>query len=141
MLSHAAAVFAQRSAQYGEPRTFFEACKTLVADARANCHTGGGRAVHDRSRARAACAQSEAPGLDRGHRGLRRRAARGRAMRWAPRGYGGARRAPEEVKRDGWREQNILVVAANDDRLTWPERELVRQLGEKLYGPKGARHG
>ena len=25
MLSHAAAVFAQRSAQYGEPRTFFEA--------------------------------------------------------------------------------------------------------------------
>jgi len=62
-------------------------------------------------------------------------------MRWAPRGYGGARRAPEEVKRDGWREQNILVVAANDDRLTWPERELVRQLGEKLYGPKGARHG
>ena len=62
-------------------------------------------------------------------------------MRWHTRGYGGARRAPEEVKREGWREQNILVVAANDDRLTWPERELVRQLGEKLYGPKRARHG
>ena len=62
-------------------------------------------------------------------------------MRWAPRGYGGGRRPPEEVKRDGWREQNILVVAANDGRLTWPERELVRQLGEKLYGPKGARRG
>ena len=62
-------------------------------------------------------------------------------MRWAPRGYGGARREPEQVKREGWREQSILVVAANDDRLTWPERELVRQLGEKLYGPKEARHG
>ena len=62
-------------------------------------------------------------------------------MRWAPRGYGGARREPEQVKREGWREQNILVVAANDDRLTWPERELVRQLGEKPYGPKEARHG
>lgn len=62
-------------------------------------------------------------------------------MKWAPRGYGGPRRAPEEVKRDGWCEQNILVVAANDDRLTWPERELVRQLGEKLDGPREARHG
>ena len=50
-------------------------------------------------------------------------------MRWIR-----ERRAPEQVKRDGWREQNILVVAAHDDRLTWPERELVRQLGEKLYG-------
>ena len=62
-------------------------------------------------------------------------------MRWHPRGYGGERRAPEQVKCEGWREQSILVVAANDDRLTWPERELVRQLGEKLYGPKEARHG
>jgi hypothetical protein len=41
------------------------------------------------------------------------------------------------VKHEGWREQGILVVAANDDRLTWPERELVRQLGEKLYGRRG----
>ena len=55
-------------------------------------------------------------------------------MRWAPRGYGGERCPPEQVKCDGWREQGVLVVAANDERLTWPERELVRQLGEKLYG-------
>ena len=55
-------------------------------------------------------------------------------MRWAPRGYGGERRPPEQVKCDGWREQGVLVVAASDERLTWPERELVRQLGEKLYG-------
>ena len=26
------------------------------------------------------------------------------------------------------------AVAIDDHRLTWPERELVRQLGEKLYG-------
>jgi hypothetical protein len=44
------------------------------------------------------------------------------------------RRPPDEVKRDGWRQQGLLVVSAEDDRLTWPERELVRQLGEKLYG-------
>jgi hypothetical protein len=57
-------------------------------------------------------------------------------MRWLPRGYGGERRPPEHVKRDGWIDQNILVVSADDQRLTWPERELVRQLGEKLYGNK-----
>ena len=55
-------------------------------------------------------------------------------MRWTPRGYGGQRRTPDEVKRDGWREQGVLVVEKNDERLTWPERELIRQLGDKLYG-------
>ncbi len=55
-------------------------------------------------------------------------------MRWAPPGFGGARRSPEEVKREGWREMGVLVISTDDRRLTWPERELVRQLGEKLYG-------
>jgi hypothetical protein len=39
----------------------------------------------------------------------------------------------------------VLAVSLDDDRLTWPERELVRQLGEKLYGPRPneeeVRHG
>lgn len=55
-------------------------------------------------------------------------------MRRFPKGYGGRRRAPEEIKRDGWREIGLLAVSVDDHRLTWPERELVRQLGEKLYG-------
>ena len=38
------------------------------------------------------------------------------------------------AKRAGWREHGILVVAGSDRRLTWPEQELVRQLGAKLYG-------
>ncbi|MDX1820094.1 MAG: hypothetical protein R3197_04280 [Paracoccaceae bacterium] len=66
-------------------------------------------------------------------------------MRWHPRGYGGERRGPEQVRRDGWREQGVLAVSADDERLTWPERELVEQLGRKLYGPraekKEVRHG
>jgi hypothetical protein len=41
---------------------------------------------------------------------------------------------PEMEKRLGWREHGILVIAEEDARLTWPERELIRQLGEKLYG-------
>jgi hypothetical protein len=55
-------------------------------------------------------------------------------MNFMPRGYGGERRSSERVKREGWHDQNILVVSAEDHRLTWPERELVRLLGEKLYG-------
>lgn len=55
-------------------------------------------------------------------------------VRWAPPGFSGTRRSPEEVKREGWREMGMLVVSTEDERLTWPERELVRQLGEKLYG-------
>ena len=57
-------------------------------------------------------------------------------MRFTPRGYGGHRRSPDQVKREGWKEQGLLAVAIDDDRLTWPERELVRQLGEKLYGKR-----
>jgi len=33
----------------------------------------------------------------------------------------------------------VLAVAVDDERLTWPERELIRQLGEKLYGRLHAR--
>jgi hypothetical protein len=40
----------------------------------------------------------------------------------------------EGAKVYGWNIYGILVVSKNDDRLNWPERELVRQLGEKLYG-------
>ena len=64
-------------------------------------------------------------------------------MRYAPKGYGGQRRDPEAVKRDGWRDQGLLAVSLDDHRLTWPERELVRQIGDKLYGKRNpeARHG
>jgi hypothetical protein len=40
----------------------------------------------------------------------------------------------EAAKRTGWRRNGILVIAEQDLRLSWPERELVRQLGAKLYG-------
>ncbi len=42
----------------------------------------------------------------------------------------------EAVKRTGWAEQQILVVALNDARLDWVQREQVRQLGDYLYGRK-----
>ena len=55
-------------------------------------------------------------------------------MKWHPPGYGGERRSPESVKREGWREQGLLAVTLDDQRLTWVERELIKQLGDKLYG-------
>ncbi|MHA3977402.1 hypothetical protein ACW9UR_06955 [Halovulum sp. GXIMD14794] len=57
-------------------------------------------------------------------------------MRWYPKGYGGHRRDTEQVKREGWKEQGVFAVSLDDQRLTWPERELVRQLGERLYGAR-----
>ena len=48
--------------------------------------------------------------------------------------YGRKRRDPERVRREGWRELGILAVAEDDPRLSWHERELVRRLGERLYG-------
>ena len=59
-----------------------------------------------------------------------------KAMRFHPPGFGGERRSLEEVKRDGWQEQGVLAVAVDDERLTWLEQELVRQLGERLYGKR-----
>ena len=46
------------------------------------------------------------------------------------------------MRRAAWRKQGVLAVSADDQRLTWPERELIRQLGEKLYGSRSeAKHG
>ena len=48
-----------------------------------------------------------------------------------PRSYGGVRRDPEQVKREGWRDMGLLAVSAGDQRLNWAEREFIRQIGEK----------
>ena len=48
----------------------------------------------------------------------------------------------EEIGVGALCEQKVLVISETDPRLTWPERELVRQLGDKLYGyAKEAQHG
>ena len=39
-------------------------------------------------------------------------------MRFMPKGYGGKRRKPDEVKRDGWKEQGLLAVANAESTLT-----------------------
>ena len=44
----------------------------------------------------------------------------------------------EAIKRDGWTNQGILVVAHDDTRLDWVQRESVRQIGDMLYGERKA---
>lgn len=47
---------------------------------------------------------------------------------------------PEVIKRCGWRDDGILVINLKDPnlRLSWADRELLRTLGEQLYGPSSA---
>ncbi len=47
----------------------------------------------------------------------------------------------ELLKQRGWRDQHLLVVNATDERLDFIEREIVRRIGERLYGAGGTRHG
>ena len=42
----------------------------------------------------------------------------------------------ELVKRIGWQQDHILVVKEDDDRLDFVEKEIVRRIGERLYGGK-----
>lgn len=52
----------------------------------------------------------------------------------------------EATKRQGWRDQHILVISHDDERLDFLERQLIRSIGERLYGQghgqtKGGGHG
>ena len=50
----------------------------------------------------------------------------------------------ETEKREGWCRHGVLVVREDDQRLTWLERELIKQLGARLYGRRmtiGGGHG
>lgn len=46
----------------------------------------------------------------------------------------------EDIKRDGWNNHKILVVRADDDRLSWIERQVIHGVGEKLYRQRAARN-
>lgn len=47
----------------------------------------------------------------------------------------------DAIKRRGWQTDHILVVAGDDERLDWVERQFVQRLGERLYGDGGKRNG
>ncbi len=48
----------------------------------------------------------------------------------------------EKIKREGWNNDGILVVKVDDERLSWPEKELIKQIGDKIYkNKKGEKNG
>lgn len=40
----------------------------------------------------------------------------------------------ERIKRLAFKDQGILVIDVNDPMLTWDQREMLKQVGEKYYG-------
>jgi hypothetical protein len=47
----------------------------------------------------------------------------------------------EDVKRDGWNQHRILVISADDPRIGWIERQVIEQIGEKLYRDRRSSRG
>ncbi|RUU22210.1 hypothetical protein EN883_03540 [Mesorhizobium sp. M7A.F.Ca.AU.002.06.1.1] len=45
----------------------------------------------------------------------------------------------EAIKRHAFHDQNIVIVRLDDPKLSWADREMLRAVGERLYGaPKPA---
>ena len=42
----------------------------------------------------------------------------------------------EKIKREAFNNDGILVVKVDDERISWPEKELIKQIGEKIYKNK-----
>jgi hypothetical protein len=42
----------------------------------------------------------------------------------------------EKIKREAFNNDGILVVKLDDERLSWPEKELIKQIGERIYKNK-----
>ncbi len=40
----------------------------------------------------------------------------------------------DAIKRSAFHDDRILVVGLDNPALTWPDRQLLEQLGERLYG-------
>ena len=116
ILEHTADVVDERRKAYGPPDAIMAAIAARWSLTLGRPVTAGpGDALHDRPEARAARPRPELPRRRRRRDWLRRTAAGGapvKAMRFHPRGFGGGRRSPDQVKREGWQEQGLLAVSA-----------------------------
>ena len=46
----------------------------------------------------------------------------------------------EKVKKEGWNKEGILVVKIDDEKLSWPEKEIIKQIGNKIYNSKNKKN-
>lgn len=42
----------------------------------------------------------------------------------------------EAIKRYGYHDQGIVVVSLDDNRLSWDQRQFLKQIGDKLFGAR-----
>ena len=42
----------------------------------------------------------------------------------------------EKIKKQGWEQNGILVINVDDERLSWPEKEIIKQIGNRIYQSK-----
>jgi len=42
----------------------------------------------------------------------------------------------ESVKREGFNNHGILVVAVDDQRLSWIERQIIQKIGDRIYAQR-----
>lgn len=59
-------------------------------------------------------------------------------------GYRVSRLQPNSVdhdamKRNGFHDQGILIVSIDDDRIGWDERQILINIGEKLFGKRAGK--
>jgi uncharacterized membrane protein YobD (UPF0266 family) len=47
----------------------------------------------------------------------------------------------EAIKRNGFKDHDVLVIDLNDRRLAWQDRELLKSIGNRLYGKEQNRSG
>lgn len=41
----------------------------------------------------------------------------------------------EKIKSEAFSNDGILVVKLDDERLSWPEKEMIKQIGKRIYKP------
>lgn len=46
------------------------------------------------------------------------------------------RETPLETKQRVWREYGLLLLDVDNDTMTWDQREMVRAMGRKMFGPR-----
>ena len=46
----------------------------------------------------------------------------------------------DRIKYEGWHNDGILVIKSDDSRLSWPEKEFIKQIGNKIYPKKGGKN-
>lgn len=48
-------------------------------------------------------------------------------------------RDTEFIKRQAYHDQGVVVVSTFDPRLTWDQRELLKQIADRFYGKRSPR--